>query len=358
MMNIIDYTSKKLPSFKEVSFNRVDALILSTISYIDFKYLMNKTKKRKFIIKDIPLMPIKEGTKYLNRSISYYNLFRNIKNNPRYNELIIENIYEVNNPKYETHFKALSFQSNSFAFIGFMGTGTSLYDWKEDFKMVYKTPVPAQTLAVKYLSRIIPKLHGNVYIGGHSKGGNLAVYSSTFTNVINKVRIKRIYNYDGPGFGIDIYNNINYKSIKNKIIKLVPSSSVVGMLLLNEDDYKIIKSNGFSIKQHNPFSWNIKSNDFIYLKERTIDSKYIDKTLTNWIDALSNKEAILFVDTIFDLLGQEDNNKIKPSNIFSIIKSIYKNNKKMNKETKLKMNAMYDKFKYYQKENLKDLKKL
>ena len=358
MRNIIDYTNKKLPSFNEVSFNNIDALILSAISYIDFKYLMNKTKKRKFIIKDIPLMPIKEGTRNLNWGSSYYSLFRNIKNNPRYNELIIENIYEVNNPKYETHFKALSFQSNNFAFIGFMGTGTSIYDWKEDFNMVYKTPVPAQKLSVKYLSRIIPKLHGNIYIGGHSKGGNLAVYSSTFTNMINKMRIKKIYNYDGPGFGIDIYNNVNYKVIKNKIRKLVPSSSVVGMLLLNEDDYKIIKSNGISIRQHNPFYWIIKNNDFVYLKERSIDSRFIDKTLTSWTEALTTKELALFVDTIFDLLGQEDNNKIKPSNIFNIIKSIYKRNKKMNKDTKLKMNAMYDKFKFYQKENLKDLKKL
>ena len=309
------------------------------------------------MIKDIPLMPIKEGIKNLNWSSSYYALFKNVKDNPRYNNLIINNINEVNNPKYETHFKALTFQSDDFAFIGYMGTGISIYDWKEDFNMVYKTPVPAQKLGVAYINSVIPKLHGNIYVGGHSKGGNLAVYSSIYTKIFNKMRIKKIYNFDGPGFGVNVYKSINYKMIKKRTIKLVPSSSVVGMLLLNEDDYKVIKSIGLSIQQHNPFYWLIKNNTFIYLKDRAIDSKYIDKTITSWIKTLSDKEMILFIDTIFDLLGY-DNNNLKITNIFNILKSIYKGNKELNNDTKEKMNEIFDKLKYYQKKNIKNINKL
>lgn len=357
MKRIVDYTSKELPSFDELSFNEIDALVLSAISYIDFSYTINKLKKRNFMIKEVPLTSIKEGVKNLNWSTYYYNLFKNVKNNLRYNELIIDNINEVNNPKYETHFKALTFQSDNFAFIGYMGTGISIYDWKEDFNMFYKTPVPAQKLSVSYINNAIPKLYGNIYVGGHSKGGHLAVYSSIYTNIFNKIRIKKIYNFDGPGFAINIYKSINYKMIKKKIIKLVPSASVVGMLLLNENNYKVIKSNGLSIQQHNPFYWLIKGHSFIYLKDRSLDSKYIDKTLSNWIADLSDEEIMLFIDTIFELFSH-DNNNLKISNIFNILKSIYKGNKKMNKETKDKMNDIFNKLKYYQKKNIKNINQL
>ena len=358
MKNIIDYTSKKLPSFDVLPFNDIDSLILSTLSYIDFSYLMNKTKQRKFVIKDIPLIPIKEGVKNLNWSSSYYTLFKNIKSNARYNNLIIDNIDEVNNTKYETHFKAISFQSENFAYVAFMGTGIQMHDWKEDFNMAYKKPVPAHKLSKYYINKVIPKLDGDIYVGGHSKGGNLAIYASIYTKLLNKFRIKKVYNFDGPGFSIDVYKSIKYKMIKKKISKIVPSSSIVGMLLLNEENYKIIKSNGVSIQQHNPFNWLIKKNDFIYLKERSIDSRYIDKTITNWISELNDKEVALFVNTLFELLGQEEGNKIKPNNIFKIIKSIYKVNKKMNKDTKNKMNEIYNKLKYHQKENIKNFKEL
>ena len=342
MKNIIEYTSKPLKSFDEMPINDVDSLIFSTLSYIDYSQVIKKLNRTKFKIKDVPITLIKKGFSTYKFSL-FHSLFRNVKNNPRYRELVIGNIFEVNNQEHETHFKAMTFRNEKFIYVSFMGTGISSHDWKEDFNMIYNYPVPAQKLSCFYLKDIISKEKGSVYVGGHSKGGNLAVYSSTNINILNKIRIKKIFNHDGPGFNNDIYKTFKFKLIKNKISKTVPSSSIIGMLMLNEDNYKIIKSNGVSIMQHNPFNWQIKNNDLIYLKERSFDSRYLDKKISSWIDELSVKEKKLFIDTIFNFL-EEDNIDISMNNWFKILKAIYKGNKNMDKDTKEKMDIIYDKF--------------
>lgn len=41
---------------------------------------------------------------------------------------------------------------------------------------------------------------GSVWVGGHSKGGNLAVFSAACTFPDITPRIRAVFNYDGPGF--------------------------------------------------------------------------------------------------------------------------------------------------------------
>ena len=96
-----------------------------------------------------------------------------------------------------------------------------------------------KNLIIKYLNKVMLQTNKVVYVGGHSKGGNQAVYSSIHTNIINTLRIKKIFTHDGPGFPIKIFNSNRYKIIKNKISKTVPSTSIVGMLLYSREEYKI-----------------------------------------------------------------------------------------------------------------------
>lgn len=90
-------------------------------------------------------------------------------------------------------------------FISFRGTDNTLVGWKEDFNMGFVCPVPAQELALHYVEKIAHSVSGRFIIGRHSKGGNLAAYTSACCSNDVQERIEKVYNYDGPGSTIRYY---------------------------------------------------------------------------------------------------------------------------------------------------------
>ena len=172
--------------------------------------------------------------------------------------------------------------------------------------MAYQLPVPSQTEAVGYLETAAQNCRGKIYVGGHSKGGNLAVYASAFASDEVKKRICKIYSHDGPGFLTDVTNRDEYKAIERLIDKTVPQSSLVGMLLDDPSTFKVVKSSRIGVLQHEPFSWQVKDDEFLYLSKLTGVARYNDKTLNAWINSLSNEERRRLVNLIFDFLEKQD----------------------------------------------------
>lgn len=77
---------------------------------------------------------------------------------------------------------------------------------------------------------------------GHSKGGNLAVYAAMNASDEVKDRVERIYSLDGPGFPESVVNSFEYASVSDRIVKIVPDSSVVGMVLETPERCMVVKS--------------------------------------------------------------------------------------------------------------------
>lgn len=309
MKNIVDYAEYTRAGLETQTLNAVDSLILSQLSYYHLPIkasgiLTWKGEKLSALpaVCDYDKMLFDVWGPKQSRE-----LFEIMASNRRYENIIVKGYEESTNAKDEKQFSAVTFQLNDDAFyVAFRGTDSTLIGWKENFNMAYQLPVPSQTEAVRYLEEAAKNCSGKIYVGGHSKGGNLAVYAAAFASNDVKKRICKIYSHDGPGFLTDVTNREEYKAIERLIDKTVPQSSLVGMLLDDPSTFRVIKSSRVGVLQHDPFSWKVKDGEFIYLSKLSGVARYNDKTLNAWINSLSNEERKRLVNLIFDFLESQD----------------------------------------------------
>lgn len=306
MGNILNYLHNNANiSFKQLPFNVVDSLILSTLSYLPFtKYTSSKNFTGEIILDKIK--------KDQSLSKEKKQLFEQAFNGIRYNHLHIYNPVSQNEKETEKQFATNTFVFNDNSiYVAFRGTDSTLVGWKEDLNMGFMDVIPSQIDAVNYLRQIINHFSNyKIFVGGHSKGGNLAVYSAIFINEALQNKIHTIFSHDGPGFRERIFKEENYLKIVDKINKTIPESSLFGLLLENQEKLKIIKSSQFWIFQHDPFSWLVENNDFIYLNETSKLSKSFDSSLNQWLTTLSDSERQKFINTLYEVCKQLDIEKI------------------------------------------------
>jgi hypothetical protein len=189
------------------------------------------------------------------------------------------------------------------AFIAYRGTDATLVGWKEDFNMGFSEVVPAQIEAVSYLENTARQTRCPLRTGGHSKGGNLAVYAAAFSGEKNRRRIIEIYNNDGPGFHRQVIESDGFRDIQSRVRSFVPQSSVVGMLLEHREEYTVIKSSQIGIMQHDLYSWEVTHNDMVRLDRVTQESRFVDQTLREWINGLDSERRRQFADTLYTILS-------------------------------------------------------
>ena len=190
--------------------------------------------------------------------------------------------------------------------VVFRGTDDTLIGWKEDFNMAFTPIVPAQTEALSYLETVADILSCPLRVGGHSKGGNLAVYASAFCRKRTQDRIKEILNNDGPGHDLSVIRSEGYQRVKERILTILPKSSVIGMLLEHDDRYRVVDSDARGLFQHNPYSWQTRENDFAYLPRTTASSERLNESIREWLTGMDAQKRKFMTDTVFDVLGAGD----------------------------------------------------
>lgn len=312
MENIINYAKQELSTFSQKEFNAIDSLILSQVSNIILDNLVGNINSNKNPVKFKDLLKAEMFPKMFDK-VPYNELTKQLlfclSASPRFRDIRINYHVSKMDSILEKQFSATTFLlNNTYAYIAFRGTDYSIVGWKEDFNMAFTKAIPSQIEGVQYLNTIAEKIPHSLYIGGHSKGGNIAVYSSMNCNYKILPRIIKIFSHDGPGFREEIIKSEEFSKIKNKIHKTIPHSSLIGMLLENHEDYHVVKSNKVGgLKQHNPFSWEVINSDFNYLKKISYNSKYTSDTLHNWLKELSYFERKLFIETLFDIFESTKN---------------------------------------------------
>ncbi len=302
MANIIDYLEWRgdIP-FSQVPLNEIDSLILSRISYFPFDNLFQEDEQ--ITIKKAYQRFRKEKDKTV-LQIDDLDLFPVVASCARYKDLkLIKYINKVE-PKEEKQFSAITIcLPNNILYVSFRGTDNTITGWKEDFNMSFSSHVPSQKDSIAYLNEVASKYEGDIIVGGHSKGGNLAVYASTFCSSETKKRIKAIYNEDGPGFDDDIVQTKEYQEIIQKVHTYIPQSSVIGRLLNHQETYTVVQSTANGIMQHDLYSWQVMGGKFISLEEVTNGSLLVDKTIKEWVKEVSPKQRAQFVEVLFEILN-------------------------------------------------------
>ncbi len=221
----------------------------------------------------------------------------------RYRDIELSGYVDQVDHEQSKQFSATVFSINSKQhYIAFRGTDDTLAGWKEDFRMSFMDEVQAQQDAAAYLKKVISNYEGEFYLGGHSKGGNLAVYAAAHAAAGLQSRIIGVYNNDAPGFHAKTIQSEGYQNILNRINTFVPGFSVVGLLLEHGAEYRVVSSSKIGIMQHDTFSWQVSGARFVYEQGLKKSSSNFNKTLRSWLDGLNMEQRAQFVDGLFDII--------------------------------------------------------
>jgi len=308
MGNIIDYVRNELRTLREKPFSAVDSLVLSQFTYVNFTGLVPG------LFDDNPSVRICDLLKaeYLE---SLFSRLHNVDSNrdllialgmsPRFRDIRMNYFVDEADTEVQMQFAAVTFLLDErTAYLAFRGTDGTLVGWKEDFNMAYIYPLPSQEAGLLYLnavSGLLPK-RMDVMVGGHSKGGNIAVYASMKCKKSFQKRIVEIYNHDGPGFSKEVVTGQEFDVIRDRTQKSMPQSSVFGILLHHQENVRVVESAGGTLMQHDPFSWCIEGDDFCYTQNLTGASETRHKTINQWLSTLSQDQRKLFIETLYQLV--------------------------------------------------------
>ena len=214
MGNILDYIDWRGDiTFAERPFNDVDNLILSELAYINMKDLiaddeyitLQQLYERWTKSDNKPNIPLNDPTERFKKAASSIR-FRNIKAG-RFSEII--------NTEKQLQFAAVTFMpGDGSAYISFRGTDDTLVGWREDCNLSFLAETPGQKEAVKYINAIAKQTSCLMRIGGHSKGGNLAVYAAVKVPMNIQDRIQTVWSNDGPGYQEDFITSESYLRMK------------------------------------------------------------------------------------------------------------------------------------------------
>ena len=312
MRNMLDYARSRLERFDERGFCTVDSLILSWVAYT------------RLPAGDPDLAPARgwEGVRLadLHRAEhfdAYYAgmwseeaglaLLAAVAASPRFRDVRVVGYADITDPRAEKQFAAMTLRlAEDLSYVAFRGTDASLVGWKEDFNLAYRCPVPSQTEAARYLGAVAARVDGDLLVGGHSKGGNLAVYAAATAPGGVGDRVGRIYSHDGPGFLADFLATEDYRRVEPRVDKTIPQSSVVGMLLEQQESYRVVRSSRAMIWQHDPFSWVVEDCDLVSLDGLAPDARYLNRTISAWLSGLTAEQRGRFIDTLYSVIDLGD----------------------------------------------------
>lgn len=305
--SIIDYALFNAnKDFNEIPFNKVDALIFAQLSYLNFTGIVEDTRSDS---KGVYLHEIAEHEKFpyiftLPRTVEHNTkLFNAVAYSKRYGKVRAKFYEDIAEKDSDTQFGAVVFVlPGNLNIISFRGTDSTILGWKENCNMLYKYPVSSQEISVAYVDKVIPLLRGKVIVTGHSKGGNLAIYSGVYCKKENKKKIKQIISFDSPGFTEEFVNDKEYISTLPKISKFVPEESMVGMLLTDKSTVQIVKSDGIGFYQHDPFMWKIDGITFVPGTKIVMRAKIIDTTFNEWVFGFAPEQREQFLEGMFLLI--------------------------------------------------------
>lgn len=313
MANILDYLDWRGDlTLKQDPFNEVDNLLLSELVFVNFGGIVPPPGGGNSVTLADAAQEFFQGMsagEKIDMGVLVPDvipeMFYKMSLTPRFRDMKLNGFVDWLDQEKGEQFAALTIETGDGAvYISFRGTDDTLAGWKEDFALACMPEVPAQKKAVEYLmtmSRQYPRK--KIRLGGHSKGGNLAVYASVFCTAAIQRKLVDIWSNDGPGFHDDILDLPQHRRVEDRIHSIVPKSSVVGMLLEHEERYTVVDSDQLGLMQHDGFSWQLMGNRFITLREMTPQALESKNELRQWVRNLSREQRETFVDALFAVLS-------------------------------------------------------
>ena len=326
MGNIMDYISWRGDlSFAQSPFNEVDNLILACFSYVNLDGIPAVSGKKgielKKLVKEFKkLHTIKEleADKSFIR-LAPFMMFE-MAESVRFGNCVIRNYVNEIVTEAEQQFSAVEIVlDDGTSYISFRGTDDTIIGWKEDFNLSTGV-VPAQERAVEYMQRISDKASGMLRVGGHSKGGNLAIYGSVMCKSAHD-KILEIYSNDGPGFSKEFQESPETAEMMPKIIRIIPEYSIIGTLLEHEKQPIIVASTSRGLLQHDGFSWEVQGPGLVRRDSLNKTALRFIEILHKWIDGMDMEQKRLLIEDLFATLqasGYENLSEVQSGGLKSL----------------------------------------
>ena len=308
MANIFDYLDWRgdMPLFVD-PFNEVDSLILSMLAYTDF---------RDVVPGDGSEVPIRDAyraffSRYTREEVlarkSYTAksplLMEQMVSGARFRSMTLSHHVNEFSAEKEVQMSAVTFHlPDGLSYVAFRGTDGTLVGWKEDFTFSFQPQTRGQSMAVHYLNWAGRQTPGRLIVGGHSKGGHLAVYASAGCDADVQERIEAVYSYDGPGFRQEVIDSPGYHQVLPRVKSIIPDTSVIGLLLSSLSEHRVIKSTASGLTQHDAFTWSVQRNRFVDARLNPA-SEGIDKVLGSWLEQTDDETKKNLTDQVFNMFS-------------------------------------------------------
>lgn len=335
MGNIADDIRTRFDTFDASPFNETDSLALSQLAYARMPDNVPRYRPShgEAGLSTVPLRDLLRAECYdamFGRVWSpplNVDLLRAMAESPRWRALRVGGYTDVIDADAVKQFAACSFDlgdggavggglgddesddgasGKSTLYVAFRGTDSSIVGWKEDFAMAFRRPVASQESAVRYLTDVAARWDGPIMVGGHSKGGNLAVYAAACAPADVRRRITAVYSHDGPGFDEAFFATPGYADIASRAHKSVPEASIIGMLFESREDaadgYTVVKSDGVGIMQHFALHWQVDGGEFVRADGLNAGARYAARTLNDWMARYDDERRRLFIEGLFAVL--------------------------------------------------------
>lgn len=312
MANLLDYLDWRGDlTLDQAPFNEVDNLILAELAFVNFGGIVPapgvgvsmplKDAAERYFAQFSADQPIDMGVLVPDEIPA---MLQKMAESQRFGSMKLNCFVDWLDVEKSEQFAALTVETGDGAlYLSFRGTDDTLAGWKEDFEMTCMPEVPAQKKALEYV-RVVAKQfpRKKIRLGGHSKGGNLAMYAGVFCPEKLQHRLLEVWSNDGPGFHMNITELPEYKRIEDRIHSIIPKSSVVGMLLEHSENYTVVDSDQLGLMQHDGFSWQVMGNHFITLRQVSSQAHLSDQELRGWVQSLTVEQREKFVTALFDIL--------------------------------------------------------
>ena len=291
--------------FDQSPLRAADAMILCVISYFDLSPVFGDGRKS-VPVSDCVQM-IEEGRARLiitGGDLGNLALFDAAVRTKRFGSLIMSDYTDISQTEPPLQFSAVTFtHRDSFSFIAFRGTDSSLAGWKENF-MISFTKTRAQQLAEIYAADRISR-GGNWYIAGHSKGGNLALYAACRLSDEELARVLHVYILDGPGLCPEVMDTELIRRVDPVTTCIIPEFDVIGKLFEpGITDTRIVKSFRDGLLQHSLPSWLIDHGELATAEKNTSRSLRLNEVMDSWIENRPPEERAIFIDELFEALDK------------------------------------------------------
>ena len=315
MANLFDYlTWRSDVPFSAAPFNHVDNLLLSELIYTDFGGVvpndgtavsLAEARERFFTLHTREEVEARTAYSYTARAPL---LMDAMLGGARFRDLRLCCYEAVTDPEAAAQFAAVTFLlPDGTAYVAFRGTDGTVVGWKEDLILSYRSNTAGQLHAVDYLTRVGALTDWPLFVGGHSKGGNLAVYAAAHCAAALQDRLLRVWTNDGPGFREEVRAKAGYRRIQGKCVSIVPDTSVIGLLLESDCERRVVKSSAGGLAQHDGFSWECGPRDFVPA-ELSRTGAYLEKAVDNWVarqDEATLRSLVDSLFTVFEATGEE-----------------------------------------------------